>query len=307
MWQRSRARHDAVAFFKDDAELRRGAARRACAARPTSRAPWRGCRSDAAARAISPICAMASKRRARLRDKLKLDDPLKPSAGEVREPLSALIEGIADVSRLSDQLEQLLVAEPPFFARDGGFIAAGAHAPLDEVRSLRDESRRVIAGLEARYRSESGVPQLRDQAQWRARLFHRSDAAACRQAAGRCQPRSLPPSPDHRQRGALFDRRTGDAGQPHRAKRPNRRWRSKRELFDEMCARRCEHRASSLNAIAHALAVIDVAAALAELAVAARHVRPKIDDGLALPHRARPPSGGGSGARRRSRASFRAQ
>jgi DNA mismatch repair protein MutS len=58
-------------------------------------------------------------------------------------------------------LERLLVPEPPFLARDGGFIAAGAHAPLDEVRALRDESRRVIASLEARYRESSGVAALR--------------------------------------------------------------------------------------------------------------------------------------------------
>ncbi len=58
-------------------------------------------------------------------------------------------------------LEHLLVDEPPFLARDGGFILAGAHAALDETRALRDESRRVIATLEARYRSETGVSQLR--------------------------------------------------------------------------------------------------------------------------------------------------
>src|SRR4029077_2773976 len=50
---------------------------------------------------------------------------------------------------------------PPFFARDGGFIASHAHAALDEARSLRDESRRVIAGLEARYRTETAIPSLK--------------------------------------------------------------------------------------------------------------------------------------------------
>ena len=59
------------------------------------------------------------------------------------------------------RLDRLLVAEPPFTTRDGGFIASGAHAALDEVRALRDESRRVIASLEARYRQDSGVPQLK--------------------------------------------------------------------------------------------------------------------------------------------------
>ena len=62
-------------------------------------------------------------------------------SGEALSP-----QGIAAVSRLSDRLEFLLVDEPPYLARDGGFIKPGAHAPLDEMRALRDESRRVIAG-----------------------------------------------------------------------------------------------------------------------------------------------------------------
>ena len=69
------------------------------------------------------------------------------------QAIAALTQNIAAVSRLSDRLEFLLVDEPPYLARDGGFIKTGAHAPLDELRSLRDESRRVIAGLEGKYRT----------------------------------------------------------------------------------------------------------------------------------------------------------
>src|SRR5262249_18772466 len=59
------------------------------------------------------------------------------------------------------RLEFLLVDEPPYLSRDGGFIRPGAHVPLDEMRALRDESRRVIAALEGRYREQSGVAQLK--------------------------------------------------------------------------------------------------------------------------------------------------
>src|SRR5262249_54190547 len=92
-----------------------------------------------------------------LRNALRFDD-LKPAPGEARDASRALTEGIAALSQLADRLGHLLVPEPPFFARDGGVIAAGGHAALGEGRPLRDESRRVIAGLEARYREESGVP-----------------------------------------------------------------------------------------------------------------------------------------------------
>ena len=48
-------------------------------------------------------------------------------------------------------LEAALVAEPPLLARDGGFIAPGYDAELDETRRLRDEGRGVIAGMQAEY------------------------------------------------------------------------------------------------------------------------------------------------------------
>ena len=66
-------------------------------------------------------------------------------------------------------------------------------------------------------------------------------------------------------------------------------------LFDEMTALALEN-AEPLSAIAGALAAIDVSVSLAELAVAARYVRPGMDNGLGFQDRARPSSGGGSGA-----------
>ena len=46
-------------------------------------------------------------------------------------------------------------------ARDGGFIATGYRAALDELRGLRDESRRLILELEQRYRGETGITSLK--------------------------------------------------------------------------------------------------------------------------------------------------
>ena len=46
-----------------------------------------------------------------------------------------------------------LVDAPPILGRDGGFIRDGALAELDEARSLRDDTRKVIAALQARYES----------------------------------------------------------------------------------------------------------------------------------------------------------
>ena len=104
---------------------------------------------------------------ANLRDGVKaargLRDSLKKEqlGGEALTAIEALAQAIAAVSRLSDRLEFLLVDEPPYLARDGGFIETGAHAPLDEMRALRDESRRVIAGWKASIARRAASPSSR--------------------------------------------------------------------------------------------------------------------------------------------------
>jgi len=62
---------------------------------------------------------------------------------------------------LVDLLERALVAEPPLLARDGGFVAAGYDADLDQARRLRDEGRGVIASMQADYITETGIQSLK--------------------------------------------------------------------------------------------------------------------------------------------------
>src|SRR5579863_8601931 len=69
--------------------------------------------------------------------------------------------GLGEHRRLVDRLGRALAAELPLFARDGGFIAQGYAPELDQLRELRDDSRRAIAALQARYAEVSGVAALR--------------------------------------------------------------------------------------------------------------------------------------------------
>ena len=62
---------------------------------------------------------------------------------------------------LAQTLETALAPDLPLLARDGGFIATGFDATLDEMRALRDDSRRVIAGLQAQYAEETNIPGLK--------------------------------------------------------------------------------------------------------------------------------------------------
>ncbi|MCB1343662.1 MAG: DNA mismatch repair protein MutS, partial [Pseudooceanicola sp.] len=62
---------------------------------------------------------------------------------------------------LSEELDAALVAEPPLLVRDGGFIARGYHAELDEAVALRDEGRSVIAGMQQDYQRDTGIASLK--------------------------------------------------------------------------------------------------------------------------------------------------
>jgi DNA mismatch repair protein MutS len=62
---------------------------------------------------------------------------------------------------LAAELSAALAAELPAFKRDGGFVREGYDATLDEMRALRDASRRVIAALQARYAEDTGIRILK--------------------------------------------------------------------------------------------------------------------------------------------------
>ena len=264
------ARQDAVALFVADEGLRAGLREILRGAPDIARAlarlsVLRAGPRDLAALRDGIVSARAS------RELVTLDR----APGEAGEAVRAVTEAIAAVSVLSDKLSHLLVQEPPFYARDGGFIRAGAHAPLDEVRALRDESRRVIAALETRLREESAVP---------LKIKHNGVLGYFIEVSTQHADKLMSAGYRHRQTmgGAVrfsTDELTGLANRISQA--ADQSLAIEKDLFDEM-AREALVTAGPLAHIADGLAVLDVASALAELAVSQRHVRPKVDDSRAF-------------------------
>ena len=81
-----------------------------------------------------------------------------------REALKDILKNLTiprGTAELLDQLKQALSEDVPALARDGGFIAAGYHARLDELKKLRDDSRRLIAALQGKYQKQTGVEALK--------------------------------------------------------------------------------------------------------------------------------------------------
>jgi DNA mismatch repair protein MutS len=87
-----------------------------------------------------------------------MKDPLVGEPAEIVAALQALDPARhPDLTAFRDLLKQGLGADLPALARDGGFVAEGVRPELDQARALRDDSRRVIHGPEARLAAESNV------------------------------------------------------------------------------------------------------------------------------------------------------
>ncbi|PCH75402.1 MAG: DNA mismatch repair protein MutS [Rhodobacteraceae bacterium] len=75
--------------------------------------------------------------------------------------LATASQNLTGFEDLTTLLDAALIAEPPILTREGGFIASGHNPDLDEARTLRDEGRSVIAGFQKKYISETGIPTLK--------------------------------------------------------------------------------------------------------------------------------------------------
>ena len=66
-----------------------------------------------------------------------------------------------DLAGLRRDLGKALLPDVPMQSRDGGFIAKGWQPAIDELKTLRDDSRKIVAGLQAGYAKQAGVPTLK--------------------------------------------------------------------------------------------------------------------------------------------------
>ena len=208
--------------------------------------------------------------------KLALADP-----GLVEPPadIAAAAAELGEHEALVARLAAALAAELPLFARDGGFIARNFHPALEGERSLRDESRRLVAALEARYRSETSVAALKIRHNNVLGYFIEVSAThADKLPAGAAGPFI------HRQTMASavrFTTTTLAELEEKIARAADKALALELELFDELAGAVTAHGEAILRAAA-SLAALDVASALAALALERRYARPLVDGSLAF-------------------------
>ncbi|MFA5531688.1 MAG: DNA mismatch repair protein MutS, partial [Thiohalomonadaceae bacterium] len=75
--------------------------------------------------------------------------------------LGALAARIQAFPELEDLLTRAIIENPPVLIRDGGVLAAGYDAELDELRGLKDNADQFMIALEARERERSGITGLK--------------------------------------------------------------------------------------------------------------------------------------------------
>ncbi len=99
---------------------------------------------------------------AALREGLQRLPLLQRALAGIEDPLvQTLLTALGDHSGTCTLLETAVVPEPPALIRDGGVIAPGHDAELDELRRLSRDADQVLAEMEARERTRSGIPNLR--------------------------------------------------------------------------------------------------------------------------------------------------
>ncbi len=189
-------------------------------------------------------------------------------------PLAEIVMCCSDHGATVGALAEALADEPPLLVRDGGFVRPGYRPELDEQRTLRDDSRKTVAGLEAKYRTATGVPSLKIRhnnmigyhIEVTATHADKLDLAALgftrRQSMSNATRFSTAELAD-------LETRIGRAADQALA--------LELAVFEELVAKVMAVSAS-IAAAGRALAWLDVASALAELAASSNYVRPTLTD-----------------------------
>jgi DNA mismatch repair protein MutS len=202
---------------------------------------------------------------------------LEAVGGSLPEYLAKTRADLGQHDAVIERLDRALAEELPLYVRDGGFIAKEYAPPLDELRQLRDESRRLVVGLQGRYAEEAGVASLK--------IKHNNVLGYFIEVPAK-QADKIPIGTGgpfiHRQTMAGAVRYStvelGDL-ESRIARAADQALALELMLFEDLVGE-VTGRAEAVALAAGAVARLDVAAGLAELAVERRYARPEVTEGI---------------------------
>src|SRR5215470_1296078 len=219
-----------------------------------------------------------------LRDGILAADQTLARLGELDQPPQDIISVIAALRapsrELASELGRALGEQLPLIKRDGGFVREGYEAALDEARSLRDASRLVVAAMQARFADDTSIKGLK--------IRHNNVLGYFVEVTAQHGDRLMSPPLNatfiHRQTLAGQVRfTTAELGEIEAkiANAGDRALGLELEIFDRLCAMALAV-SEDLRAAAHAFAMLDVATALAKLAIDDNYARPEVDHSLSF-------------------------
>src|SRR6201994_2780166 len=264
-------RLDAVAVFVTDS-----------AARDDVRSILRGAPDMARALARLSVGRGGPRDLAAIRDGILAADQTLARLSALEQPpqeISSVVAALGLPSReLPAEFARALDEQLPLIKRDGGFVAQGYDAALDETRNLRDASRLVVASMQARYADQTGVKALKIRHNNVLGYFVEVTA----QHGDKLMSAPLNATFIHRQTLAGQVRfTTAELGETEAkiANAGERALNLELEIFEHLSANALAA-SDDLRAAAHAFALLDVATALAKLAIDDNYVRPEVDGSL---------------------------
>ena len=259
-------------------------------ARPLARAAAINARLDAVQRFVEDRAALATLRnlltgvrdlerlvakvealRANPRDVKGLATSLRP----IPDIVACLGEGAAPSlvpqNDLVDLIDRAVADEPPVLLTDGGFIAPGYDAELDELRQIAHEGHRWLAEYQAREVARTGIAKLR--------VKHVSTFGFVIEIP-KGSVALAPTDYIRRQTLTTGERYTTPELKEYESKVLGAQERSvaiEQRLFRELLGRISE-KTAEIQETALALGALDATLALADRALAAGYVRPTVDD-----------------------------
>ena len=262
-----RRRHDAVEAFLLDAKLRTRVRETLASVGDLERMTMRAALGLATPRDLGVI-------RNALVGAEEISEQLKTRQSLVDDPLGPTVP-TALLPKLRRELEKKLVSDPPVLDRNGGIIAVGVDADLDELRTLSSNAKDVVLDLERRERERTGIQTLKIKF---TRVFgYYIEITRSKLAA-------VPPEYVRKQTVANAERFVTEELQTLQDKILTADERSQAlesALFADLRAKVASY-AVELQQLSRQVAALDVHANFAEMAHAHGYIRPEIDESLVI-------------------------
>lgn len=80
---------------------------------------------------------------------------------DIPPALKAVADRLGYHNNLVETLDNALEEELPLLARDGGFIKKGYYPPLDEIKMIKEDSHKLILDLQNKYAENTGISNLK--------------------------------------------------------------------------------------------------------------------------------------------------